>query len=380
MLKDNRNKIVFIIALLVVLGVVVAIAMMFINKDKDANKVQPTSKPSATAKVTPTPKPTQTPTLEPTSTPKPTISPDLAQSRLTGEYIDKELAMARPYAVMFNNHKAASPHSGISEVDVLYECLTEGGITRLMGISQKFSVDRIGSIRSARHYFVSFAKDWDAIYIHIGGSQLAENKIKELKIADLDGKYGIGNTLIYRDKSIKAPHNAFTSADKIAKSVKIKEFRTNYEGKEDNHFTFNEEEIATGDKNANKVTIKFSSYTSPYFVYDSKEKLYGRFQFGKEHVDYNTKEQLKFKNIIVMSVEERTIDKDGRQDMGIKNNTGDGWYISCGKMQKIKWKKKEADSSMQFLDLEGNLLSINTGKTYIGVIPLERVSDFKVSE
>ena len=379
MFKDNRNKLMFGLAIVAFLIVVVACVIVFgKGKNEPKEEIKPTATATATATVTP--EPTVVPTEEPTSTLEPTISPDLAKSRLTGEYIDKEVAKLRPYAVMFNNHKAASPHSGISEVDVLYECLTEGGITRLMGICQQFTVDRIGSIRSARHYFVSFAKDWDAIYIHIGGSQLAENKISELKIADLDGKYGIGNTLIYRDKSKKAPHNAFTSADRIAKSVNIKEFRTEYEGKEDNHFTFNDEEVVLEGDVANNVTIKFSAYTSPYFVYDSNEKLYGRFQFGKEHVDYNTNEQLKFKNIIIMAVEEKTIDKDGRQDMSIKNNTGDGWYISCGKMVKIKWKKNESDSSMQFQDLEGNLLSINAGKTYIGVIPLERVSDLKITE
>ena len=74
------------------------------------------------------------PTPIPTKAPSPTPTPDTymgkKQSMLTGEWIEKEQVEKRPYAVMLNNIKVASPQSGIGQADIVYEALTEAGITR----------------------------------------------------------------------------------------------------------------------------------------------------------------------------------------------------------------------------------------------------------
>lgn len=371
-LDKNKKIMTYVgLAVLVILIITIIVVVVMPGKNKEDN-----NKPTPTQTPTQTKEPVAKSTKAATKEPKQTIPAGKAVSRLTGKYIDKKVAKKRPIAVMFNNISVASPQSGISQADILYECVTEGGITRLMGIFQNTDSDRIGSLRSARHYFVSFAKEWDAIYIHVGGSDAAYDKIKALEIDDLNGIYGIGNTLVYRDKSIKAPHNAFTSTDKIAKSVEQMGFRTKYKGKDGNHFNFNEKNTtAKKGKAAVGVSIKYSSYTSPYFNYDKKKGVYVRYQFGEKHTDYNTGKQLKFKNIILMNVNEWTMDSSGRQDMDITDNTGDGWYITNGKAVKIKWKKKESDNSMKFLDESGKLLSINKGKTYIGVVPDSLAAD-----
>lgn len=54
---------------------------------------------------------------------------------LTGLPVDKP-ASARPLAVMINNAPTARPQSGLSQADIVYEVLAEGGITRLIGIFQ----------------------------------------------------------------------------------------------------------------------------------------------------------------------------------------------------------------------------------------------------
>lgn len=378
-LEKKKKIIIIAVVAVVIIAAVAGIAFACLpDKDEDEQNtpVQQSTEPAVTATPTPTVTPTATPTPEPTKS----VPKGMVKSRLTGEYIKKSVADKKPIAVMFNNLSVASPQSGISKAGVLYEAATEGGITRLMGIFESYNADRIGSLRSARHYFVSFAKEWDSIYVHVGGSNAAYDKIKEIGILDMNGIYGIGNTLVYRDHSLKAPHNAFTSKERINKAIKQMGFDTKFSGPTDNHFTFNDEDVVAEDgKAANKVSIKFSAYTTPYFVYDAKTGLYGRYQFGSKHTDYNTGKQLKFKNIIIMNVKEWTMDKKGRQDMDIVDNTGDGWYITGGKAVKIKWKKKEADNTMQFLDKDGKLLSINTGKTYIGVVNKDLAADTKFS-
>ncbi len=302
------------------------------------------------------------------------------QSVLTGEWISEEEAKQRPYAVMFNNIKYASPQSGISEASVLYEALAEGGITRLMGIIAKPKSDRIGSVRSARHYFVSVADEYDAIFVHYGQTKYALSKISELGINNLSGLEGVGNTVFYRDNAIKAPHNAFASAKGIVAGTEQKKYRTEYRENLCQHFNFYDEDTKPDGEKANKVTLSFSSYAEPSFSYDKEKKLYYRSQFGSEHVDANTKKQLAFKNIIIQLVEESDIDKNGYQTIDFTKASGKGYYISDGKAIKITWEKNESGKAMRYLDKDGALLTINPGKTYIALYPTFRKDNLKIAE
>lgn len=303
-----------------------------------------------------------------------TIDPHkgMVKSMYTGTWIREELQYNRPYAIMFNNIKAASPQSGTSYADIMYEAVVEGGITRMMGIYTRFPKEKIGSIRSARPYFVSIAKEYDAIYIHMGGSNEAKSKIASLEVADLDGIKASGAGVIYRDSSVRAPHNAFTNSKRILGTVQQKGFRTTYEGKENNHFEFHDEFTdILGGSLCNKVSIFFTSYTQPYFVYNDKSKTYLRYQFGRSHIDRNTGKQLAYTNIIIQYVNEWTADSAGRQAMDIYESAGKGLYISGGKYEEITWTRSESRLTMQYKDATGNLLTINPGRTYIALVPRE---------
>lgn len=295
------------------------------------------------------------------------------RSSLTGEWIDEKLAGKRPYAVMINNIQSASPQSGTSQASILYEAVVEGGITRMMGIFEDFDSDRIGSVRSARHYFVSFADEYDAIFCHYGQTKYATAKISELGVDNLSGLSSIGSTVFYRDSSIKAPHNAFASYDGIMKGTKTLGYRTTLR-ENVNTFQFYDEETKPKGDSATKVTLGFSNYTSPYFKYNKKKALYYRYQFGEKHIDKATGKTLTFKNLIIQIVDEWNIDKNGYQTMDIEHASGDGYYITDGKAEKITWEKNESKKSRTYYDSSGKELKLNMGKTYIAVYPKNRLS------
>lgn len=314
------------------------------------------------------PTPTQVVTPEPTSIPKESHEGEM-RSRLTGLWVPIEIGNKRPYAIQFSNFKTVRNQWGIGQADIVYEALVEGGITRLLAIGENFTGDRIGSIRSSRHYFVSFADEYDAIYIHYGKTKYAVSKLKELAINNLDGETGIGTTVFYRDKSMKAPHNAFTSLERILKGIEKKEYKTEHSQDFEAHFSFYEEDTDLLDGIAcSKITIKYPN-NKPYLTYNSEDKLYYRYQFGEKHIDSNTGEQLAFKNIIVQFVKEWDIDKNGYQTMDLEDAEGGGYYISNGKMVDITWKKNEKKRWMRYYDSLGNELTINPGKTYIAIFP-----------
>lgn len=302
------------------------------------------------------------------------------RSYLSGLWVSKEIGTKRPIAYQFNNFKTVSNQSGIGQADIVYECLVEGGITRLLGVGENYSGDRFGSTRSARHYFVSIADEYDAIYIHYGKTKYATAKMKELGIDHIDGSEGIGSVVFYRDKTIKAPHNAFASLKGIMDGIEKKGFRTEYKAGYVSHFTFfgEDTDLSAGTNEANKVSLHFSGYTTPYFEYNATDKLYYRFQYGAKHKDSLTGEQLAFKNIIIQFVKEWNIDKNGYQTMDIKDASGRGFYITNGKVELITWKKKEADRWMRYYNEAGEELTINPGKTYIAFFPQDRTADVTV--
>jgi len=312
-------------------------------------------------------------TVEPTKDHKGEV-----KSVLTGDWISKKIAKRRPYAFMINNIEYASPQDGTSQASILYEAVVEGGITRLMGIYEDFDAKRIGSARSARHYFVSFADEYDAIFCHFGQTKYALSKISELGVDNLSGLEAVGSTVYYRDKSIKAPHNAFASYQGIMNGTKQKKYRTERRDNV-NAFSFYDKNTKIDGKKVKKVTLGFSNYTSPYFEYDKKKGKFLRYQFGEKHIDKTTGKQLAFKNIIIQFVKEWDIDKNGYQTMDIENATGEGYYLTNGKYQKITWSKKESTKERTYFDSEGNPLKLNVGKTYIAIYPLKRVDHLTFS-
>jgi len=131
----------------------------------------------------------------------------------------------RPIAVMIDNHKDAWPQGGIQKAYMVYEIIAEGGETRLMALLKGANVDKIGPVRSARHYFIDYVMENDAIYTHFGQSPQAQSDLKKFSIDDINGIAEDGTTF-WRTKSKAAPHNAMTSTEKLLQSAKNKKYKT----------------------------------------------------------------------------------------------------------------------------------------------------------
>ena len=140
---------------------------------------------------------------------------------LTGEGCARDIAQKRPVAVMLNNLKKALPQLGVSQADIIYEAPAEGGITRMLAVFQSVEeVGNIGSVRSARDYYVSLAMGHDALYLHAGGSPGAYAAIKNWGAAAFDCVNGpYEGTLFWRDKerrkSMGMEHSVLTSGPTI---------------------------------------------------------------------------------------------------------------------------------------------------------------------
>ena len=184
---------------------------------------------------TPTPTPVATPTPEPTPTPyNGPVSP------LSGLPMGEEWVNRRPVAVMLNNLKEALPQLGQSSADIIYEVPAEGGITRMLGVYQSLDgVGTIGSIRSARPYYLELALGHDAIFLHAGGSVDAYDKIRQWGVPALDAVNGPylgsspGSNLMWRDperrKSYSLEHTVVTTGETIMELLPTYSLRLEHE-------------------------------------------------------------------------------------------------------------------------------------------------------
>ncbi len=276
----------------------------------------------------------------------------------------------RNRAVMINNIKTVWGYqSGIQDAYIVYEIITEGGITRLMGLFKDVNPERIGTIRSARSYFIDYALENDAIYLHIGGSPEALSDIRTLGVNDL------GGDATFRDKSLglAIEHTAFASMSKINERISSRGIRDTANKDLLLNYSVDEIDLSTkeGAVPANNVYISFSNSKNTSFTYDETTKTYKRFQNEKAHTDYVTKNQYTVKNIITYQVSNSTYDYKGRQTLNNIGN-GTGYYISDGYAVPITWEKKSRSEQTVYKYLNGEEITVNDGNTHIEIQPKNR--------
>ena len=123
-------------------------------------------------------------------------------NNLTGEQnmTDKDKVDDRPVAVMINNNHVAWPHAGLNDAYLAYEILAEGGITRIMALFKDKDTEKIGSVRSARPYYLDYALENDAIYVHYGWSDKAKSDISSLGVDNINGL--TASSVFWRDSSL----------------------------------------------------------------------------------------------------------------------------------------------------------------------------------
>ncbi len=275
----------------------------------------------------------------------------------------------RPFAVMIDNHSDAWPQAGLNQAYMVYEIVVEGGETRLMALFKGVDLDKIGPVRSARHYFIDYAMENDAIYVHFGQSPQAQSDINKYSIDDINGIAEDGTTF-WRVKDKYAPHNAVTSTEKLLESAKSKNYRTTSTEKSVLNYVTDEVNLEEG-LAADKVTIPHSDLQTVTYEYDEENKVYVRYARGKEQTDWDTDEPVTTKNIIITFCNNYTLsDSENKGRQGLKNiGIFDGYYITNGRAIQIQCSKNARDEKTIYQDMNGKEIQVNDGNTFVNICP-----------
>lgn len=303
-----------------------------------------------------------TPVTTPSPTPEPTKSPE---DIFLSTYINTD---ERPIAVMVDNdNKQSRPHAGLNEAYLIYEMYVEGGATRFMALFKATDTEKIGPVRSSRHYYLDYVMENDAIYTHFGWSPKAIQDINAFKIQKINGILGEDGNVFWREAKFKGDwHSAFTSIANIKEQAQKKSFPLTTTEKNGIKYA---KTFYTPDSGvqANKVSLNYAGHYKTGYTYNPETKLYEKTILGEPHVMQNG-EVLTVKNVLVQLIKDTSLG-DGTARRNI-NTTGEGkgYYFTNGVCEEITWSKASRRDDTIYYKADGSALEINPGKTIVNII------------
>lgn len=306
-------------------------------------------------------------------------------NQLTGEPLAENQNYKRPLAVMIDNVKTALPQAGIADADIIYEMVTEGGITRLMAVFSDYeAMQKTGPVRSARDQHVKLMLGLNSFFLHIGSSTYADDLLEIYKYdtSSVNGLYQVGALMLDTDRAKKTDieHCWFTDNEHFINAVS--RFKLDTEQKPlYSAFKFAQEKRELQGEEARSLRIRFSSYVTAAFDYNETDGKYYKSQYNQPHIDSNTGQQISFDNVIVLFTDitkypDKVLAKV-RYEYG-----GVGFYINGGRCEPVRWAKNENNSPLLILSNDGTerYVEINTGKTYVAITDLSLYSHFQIDD
>ncbi|KKR30598.1 MAG: hypothetical protein UT61_C0004G0025 [Candidatus Woesebacteria bacterium GW2011_GWA1_39_8] len=317
----------------------------------------------------------------------------------------------RPMTAIIENHLDSRPQSGLSYADVVYEAVAEGGITRFLAVlycGTSIKDIRIAPIRSVRVYFIDWASEYSKfpVFVHSGG---ANNICKDCPggiktrgdvapevdafkmLTKLGWRVASGNAMD-AGTNLGAPavvRNQYRLGEKALWEHSYEGFTDKiFEEAEKRGFGFNDsEDNPWGEDFAvwkfvdekplstpaySEISFEFWSNKPDYNVtwkYKQEGNKYLRLNGGKEHQDFERKEQISSKNVIVQFVAEKgPVDKEGHM-FYTTVGSGEALIFQNGDVISGSWKKRTQDDRTRFFDEDDKEISFVRGEIWIEAVP-----------
>ncbi|MDD5448723.1 MAG: DUF3048 domain-containing protein [Actinomycetota bacterium] len=314
---------------------------------------------------------------------------------------DESLIARRPVAVKIENDPSARPQSGLGKACVVYEEITEGGITRFIAIYLCRDPDPIGPIRSARPDDIDMIYPYNALLCHCGGAPYTLSMIKSSGIADLDELGGCG--AYWRFRGRRAPHNLYAGIPQLRQAGDALypfegEVSSPFEfmdGKEVAEIKAEREEMAVGGAPQSNVPpeggvalIPINGVHIPYkkvcqvkYSYDPASGKFLRFIDGIQHTDYSTGEPVMVDNVIIQYIQMgSSVIKDVRgtesPSLGVIGS-GRAQVLTLGTLIDANWRKDSRSTHTRYFTNDGEEIPLKPGSVWIQLLPATQNAIFE---
>ena len=118
-----------------------------------------------------------------------------------------------PALVQVENSSDARPQWGLQHATVVYEYVTEGGITRFSALYATPPSGRVGPVRSARRVTLRLATIYGAVIVYSGASTPVQKAIDASGLPHAEERAAQGD--LYRVGGRQVPHNLVTDGDRL---------------------------------------------------------------------------------------------------------------------------------------------------------------------
>lgn len=300
------------------------------------------------------------------------VAPEgMYRSELTNEWISEDLKDQRPIAVMVDNEKTALPHYGLTQADVIYEMMNStlnDHITRFMVLVKDYdSIKQLGSVRSVRPTNLMIAPEWNAIVCHDGGPFYINTFLNNPYVDHFSGTF----SRVKNGKPREFTEYILTGdmAKNFKNNSKIDRNYNEYAPTEP-HFQFASESkpVELDGSDCTLIDLPFK-HNGSQLDYDAESGTYLYSEYGSKHLDPgNNNKQLAFKNVILQKMSYHQLDEHGYMVWNCLASGQEGYYITNGKAIPITWTKVSDTARTIYYDMNGDEITLNTGKTYIGFV------------
>lgn len=300
------------------------------------------------------------PSQVPDNTPKGAVY----RSVFNGKEKSSDKNTYQAFGIIIENTSAARPQSALGMADIVYENAVETyTITRFLAIFAGEHPSKVGPVRSSRIPFVRMIQEWNLPYAYYGSASTGQGDAKSLvESLDIpirfDGHRGINDEFYSRDKSRKAPHNAYFNAKEALVKIPELEYKKHFDFDENSNI--DQEDVST-------VSFKYSSGNQVKYEYDPGNKNYLRFINNEPMIDEYMDDRIRVTNIIALHAPHTTAE---RAQYVLVDFLGEGKaeYFVNGKYEEGTWKKASYEEQTEFYDSAGNPIVLLPGNTWIQVV------------
>lgn len=304
-------------------------------------------------------------------------SGDASKAPLTGVPLTDRSVASRPaVAVKVENSKASRPQTGLEQADMVFELLTEGGVTRFMAFYQSTIPDRVGPVRSSRPEDAKLLPAFNAMYFISGARPDVLDTLRNTKIkfAEEDG------TNMRRDPARESPHNLYAVGPTLfdtAKNQKVSAAKAL-------PWSFVDAPppgavpcpAPCQNDPGRSITVPMSREFVAGFTYDPAARVYRRLQDGQPFVMSNGM-QIGAANVLVLATKVREAGCCDPAGMPLTEtdivSQGRGVVLRDGQRYAITWSKSAPESHFEIKLADGSPFAFKPGPTWILLAPEDAV-------
>lgn len=277
-----------------------------------------------------------------------------------------EIVTRRVVSVKIENSGEARPQTNLQLADVVYESVTEGGITRFNAIFHSQEPDVVGPVRSARLSDTYIVPQYHALFAFSGASTPVNNAVRSAGIENLSEDAGITKPFTRSSKRSR-PHNLYGDVGEIRAEGARRGMPTTLSI---TGLAFDRAASTDATPVVTAITIPFSSYNTVKWTYDAASGTYLRINSGKPFMDEGTGKQLSAVNVVVIWAQHKaaSADKVGSTTYDIVlSGSGRATVFRGGQQFDCTWEAGK-DAPPVFKAADGSAVKLAPGNTWMQVI------------